>query len=225
MILEHDDVAEAPVLLQVLDAFAARPQHLLHCSIAHGGQRLVVSRCLDDDLVRADAVHLVEQPLTLPVQRSFYSQHRKLIGDHAQIPAWRVGRTAIPAKGRDLMGRHRLVPLAEGTGWITGDLDRLQPEVVRSLAPFRGDDYPAAGDGIFAQLRQGVVVVWGGVSPPYRLPSVMTLLQMHRHRRRSAAGWPTRRWRRRRTGTAGHAGDDGPRNRRPSPRRDAASSR
>ena len=73
---------------------------------------------------------------------------------------------AMATDREDLVGRHRFVPLAERTGRIRSDLDRLQPEVVRSLAPFRGDDYPAAGDGIFAQFRQGVVVGGGVGSRP-----------------------------------------------------------
>src|SRR5688572_23232095 len=109
MVLEDDDVAEPAILLQVLYAFAERPQHLLHGRIPHRRQRLLVTRGLDDDLMGADAVHLVEQPLALAVERTLDTQHGILIGHDAQIPARAVGAAAVAPVRQQLARRHVLM--------------------------------------------------------------------------------------------------------------------
>ena len=46
---------------------------------------------------------------------------------------------------------------AEWAGGIRRDVHRLETEVVRPFAAFGGNDDPAAGDRIFAQLRHFLV--------------------------------------------------------------------
>ena len=82
------------------------------------------------------------------VEGPLHAEHGELVGDHAQVPAGRIGG-AVPPVGKDLPGRHRLVPLAERTRRVRGDLDGFQPEVLRSLAAVGGDDHPPAGNRIF----------------------------------------------------------------------------
>ena len=50
-------------------------------------QRQHVIRRLDQDLVGADAVHLVVEPVAQPVEIAFHPQGGELVGDHAQRPA------------------------------------------------------------------------------------------------------------------------------------------
>ncbi len=92
VILEDQDESEARVALQVLDAFAKRPQHPLDMRFAHGRQRLPVFGRLDDDFMRADAVHAVEHALALTIEVAFDLQRRKLVRHDAQVPAGAVAR-------------------------------------------------------------------------------------------------------------------------------------
>jgi len=71
VVLEHDDVAETAILTQILHPFARGPQHLLDRFVTHVGEHVEVARRLDNHLVRADAVHLVENPLALTIERAF----------------------------------------------------------------------------------------------------------------------------------------------------------
>src|ERR687898_1910343 len=87
VILEDDDRAEAAILLQIVDALAESTEHLLDIALPHRRQRLLVARRLDDHLVGADAVHLVEEALALAVERAFDAQHGKLVRHDAQAPA------------------------------------------------------------------------------------------------------------------------------------------
>src|SRR5688500_67814 len=87
MVLEDDDVAETAVPLQVVYALAAGPQHLLDVALRHRRQRLLMPGRLDDHLVRADAIHLVEQTFALAVERAFHAQHGELVRHDAQAPA------------------------------------------------------------------------------------------------------------------------------------------
>ena len=65
--------------------------------------------------MRADAVHLVEDALALPIERPLDTQNRELIRDDAEIPARHVRPAAVVAHGEELGRRHLLVPFAEGT--------------------------------------------------------------------------------------------------------------
>src|SRR5262249_3063595 len=80
---------------------------------------------------------------------------RELVGHHAHAPAARVAvRAALPVGG-DLMRRVLLAPLAEGTE-AAGSVQRgAVHQVVRTLGPVFGDDYPAAYDRIFTQVGHG----------------------------------------------------------------------
>src|SRR5688572_19010317 len=101
-----------------------------------------MARRLDDHLVGADAVHLVEESLALAVERAFDAQHGELVGHDAQAPAGPVRRAAV-AMRQQLVRRHVLVPLTEGTAVIGCDGDRLEAEIGGGPWPFRWEDGPA----------------------------------------------------------------------------------
>ena len=68
VILEEQDVFEAPVFFQIENAVAEGPEHIFNALRRQRGQGGIVVGRLDDDLVRADAVHLVEHAFGLAVQ-------------------------------------------------------------------------------------------------------------------------------------------------------------
>ncbi len=151
VILENHDVAQAEVLLQIQHAIPPGPEHLLDGLLRHCCDRGVMSRCLNDHFVRADAVHPVEQAFAFPVQCALNAQHRKLVRHHAHFPTAGVRLTAIAVR-EHLGSRLVLVPFAKWTESVRLDGDRFELKVVQPLLPLRGDDHPAACDGIFAEV-------------------------------------------------------------------------
>ncbi len=81
-------------------------------------------------------------------------ERRIFIGDHAHLPAWRVGgRITFPLRP-DLRWRHGLITGAERTA-RGGDLRSIPitPVVSWALGAFRSDDDPAVSHRIFSKLR------------------------------------------------------------------------
>ena len=95
VVLEQHDVLEPLVLLQVENAVAKRPQHIFNPFFGQGSQGLVVVRGLDDDFVRADAIHLVEHAISRPVQAAFNGECREFIRHHAHRPPLRVAASSV----------------------------------------------------------------------------------------------------------------------------------
>ena len=95
VILEDDDMAQTDVALQVEHAIAPGPEHLLDRRLGHRRQRLSVDRRLDDDFVRANAVHPIEQPLAFAIEIAFDAQRRKLVRHDAHVPAGGVRRLPL----------------------------------------------------------------------------------------------------------------------------------
>ena len=87
-------------------------------------------------------------------QSAFDAKDRELVRHDTKLPARLVGSGVRAAIGEELTWRHLLVSVAERARRIGRDVHRLQAKVAVTLAPFGGNDDPAAGDGIFAELRQ-----------------------------------------------------------------------
>src|SRR5262249_15747137 len=119
-------------------------------------KRLVVIGRLDDDLVGADSVHAIEEPLALAVERAFNLERWKLIRHDTQVPIGPVRGTAVSAVRQHLRRREILVSGAKRTPLGSEQRGLFKTEVAGAFAPLGGDDHPPAGDGIFAQLRQCV---------------------------------------------------------------------
>src|SRR5215469_3368696 len=158
MILENQNVFESPVFLQVENAVAEGPQHVFDALRRHGRKRRCVIWRLDDDLVGADAVHLVEEPFGLAVQITFDPQRRELVGDHSHSPSGHVAlrrRAAIRIRPICLDFRRRLglIPRTERTE-SAPDSDSLTHEICGTFGAIGRDDYPAADNWIFPKLRQ-----------------------------------------------------------------------
>ena len=72
-------------------------------------------RRLDDDFVRADAVHFVEQAFALAVEFAFDAQRGKSIGDHANVPAGGIRACAIAAIRQDFGRGLQFISRTKGT--------------------------------------------------------------------------------------------------------------
>src|SRR5262245_47541562 len=91
VIFEKQHVLEAYVAPQVVYAVPISPEQVLDALVGHRGERLSMLRCFDDDLVSADAIHLVVHAFRLAADRTFDTQDRKLIGYDPKSPTWLVG--------------------------------------------------------------------------------------------------------------------------------------
>ena len=67
VVLKNHNVFETPVLFQVQDPVTIGPEHILDLTLGEHSERLLMIGGLNDDLVRAEPIHLVIKPLTLAV--------------------------------------------------------------------------------------------------------------------------------------------------------------
>ena len=97
----------------------------------------LVVRALDDDFVRADAVHHVVDAVAALVQVAFDLQRRKLVGDDAHPPARPVRPRARLAVGEDFGRRGVLVAGQKA--------DRSRRSPVRGACEIVAAGWPARG--------------------------------------------------------------------------------
>ena len=117
----------------------------------------MLTRCsgrLDDHLVGADAAHHVVDALAALVQVAFDFQGGKLVGHHADAPAFAVALRAGLAIGDDLAGRLVFVALRR-TGRSGPSAAAASSRSRAAVSPGAGDDHPAADDRIFAEVWHG----------------------------------------------------------------------
>ena len=156
VIFEDQNVLESLVALQIDHPVAERPDHVFHPLDGKVGERRAMFRCLDDHLMRAHAVHLVEHAFGRAVQTAFNAQRRKFVGDYAHPPSRRVARRLRPADDGRAVAQHfgrRLVLVARTKRAESAlHLDGLAGKICGPLGAIGGDDHPAAGDRIFSKL-------------------------------------------------------------------------
>ena len=154
MILEEQDVLEAPIFLQIEDAIAKSPEYIFDPSRGKGSQGRVVIGCFDDHLVRADPIHLVEHAFGLFVEVAFDPECRKFVGHNAYGPAWAVfhGRRAVRAWAirQNLRWSLALVAVVERTKAASLGLERFPGKVGGALGAIRGNNHPSSHDGVFS---------------------------------------------------------------------------
>ena len=132
VILEKQNVAEAAVVFQIEHAIAIGPQRFLDCLLRHGRKRELMVGRFDDHLVRAHAVHAVEQSVAFAVQVAFDAQRRKFIGHHAQRPSRRVPPAAVASVSKDFRRSLSFIPGTERTNPHSLDLNALAHEIRRA---------------------------------------------------------------------------------------------
>ena len=157
VVLEDEDVADAPVTVEIHDALAVRLEHLDDVGDRQIAQVLVVLGPLDHHLVGPHAVHLVVEALAPALEDALDLERGELVRHHADLPAGAVGGAARGAGGVDL-GRG-LVLVARTEGAIAGaPLEPDGGEVRGPAAALGRDDHPAADHRVLAEL---------GHAPPY----------------------------------------------------------
>ena len=86
-VLEDHAVDEAFVFFQIHQAIAIDPEDFADMGFREVGHRDFMKRTFDDDLVGADAVHLVVNAIAALLQVPLDLQGGKLVGYHAHAPA------------------------------------------------------------------------------------------------------------------------------------------
>src|SRR2546426_9619698 len=160
VILENQDVLETAVLLEVENTVAEGPEHVFDALGRQRAQAGVVVRGLDNDLVRSDAVHLVEHALGLAVQIALDAEGRELVGNHAHRPAravalWRRSSIGIGTIGLNLRGSLILVTVTKGTK-TTLEFDSLPHEIRGTFGAVGRNNDPPSYNRIFSKLRQAL---------------------------------------------------------------------
>src|SRR5450759_4651654 len=153
MVLEEEDVTEAAVFLEIVDALLEGPEGLFDELLGHVAEGLVVVGPFDDDLMGADAVHLVVHALALAVQLAFDAEDGEFIGHDAHAPP---GLVAVPggAVGQHLGRCLVLIPVAERADGGCGRRHRLPDEIAGAFGAIRGYNDPSPCDGVLTQFRQ-----------------------------------------------------------------------
>ena len=135
-----EDVPDARIPLEIADALAVHPQHLLPLPVPQGRGGVVVVRALDDQLGGAPRRDAIVEPDALADQLLLDAEVRIGLRDHPHRPPGPVGSRALLAIGEDLVGRERFVAGTEGARRRRG---RLAAGT---------DEHPAAPSRILAQI-------------------------------------------------------------------------
>ena len=148
LILKEQDIFEPSVLLKIQDAVTVSPEDVLDGPHGHGRNRHLVVRRLDDNLVGADAIHLVVESFTLAVQCALNPQRGKLVGDNPQRPARGIPAAAIRPVGEDFRRCLGFVSETKGAESTAVNLHFLAHEVGWPFGAIRSDDDPATRDRV-----------------------------------------------------------------------------
>src|SRR5579864_1631245 len=157
MVLEDENILEAPIFLEVQDSIAKGPENVLNPfgrqSRKTGG---VVGR-LDNDFVGPDSVHAVKHSLRLAIQIALDPQSRELVGHNTNGPSRGVPlrrgpsvrvRTVCLNLGRCLA----LVSVAKRAKSAL-NLHILANKIGWALRTIRRNNHPAPYDRIFSKFR------------------------------------------------------------------------
>jgi len=108
-------------------------------------------RRFDHDFMGTHTIHLVIDSFAFPVQFAFDSESGEFIGDDAQGPAGRVGRSSVVPERKNLRRGSIFVAFTKGTESADGS-SFLWSEIRGPATPLGGDDHPSSMDGIFSQF-------------------------------------------------------------------------
>src|SRR5579884_1006793 len=152
MVLENQDVLEAPILLQIDDAIAECPEHVFDAFVRHVGECVSVIRSFDNNFMRADAVHAVVHAVGAAIEVALDSQSGILVRNHADRPARFIALATI-AISKDLGRSFALVARTKRAESAFKNY-RMSCEIARPACSIGGDNDPASADGVLPKLGQ-----------------------------------------------------------------------
>jgi hypothetical protein len=154
VILEDEDVAEALVVFEVEHAIAVGPEDVFDSARLERGESGHVVGSFDNDFMRADAVHFVEQAFAFAIEIAFDAESGEPIGNDTDVPAGGVGAAAVATVDENLWRGFAFGARAERAILGAGDEDAFAEKIGGAFSAVGGDDDPAACDGILTQLGQ-----------------------------------------------------------------------
>src|SRR5580704_12088664 len=168
VILENQDVLEAPVFFQIKNAVTKGPKHIFNSLGCQSTEARIVVGSLDNDFMRAHAVHAVEHALGLAVEAALDAECGKFIGNHPHRPSRRVAlrrRSSVHVRTISLNFRRRLglVTITKRTK-AAFQLHTVSGKVSRTLGAVRRNDDPPAYDWILSKLGQALNPFTKGLS-------------------------------------------------------------
>src|SRR5579884_1060062 len=107
-------------------------------------------RRLHDDLMCADPVHAIVQPVAGSPEIAFHPKRRELVRDHANAPFG----PAVGPIGQNFGRSPIFIARAERTDGHSFGADWVADEIPRASGAIAGADHPAPGNGILADLRK-----------------------------------------------------------------------
>src|SRR5262249_27810404 len=159
VVLEDQNVLESPILFQIKNAVPKGPQHVFNLFGRKCRQGCIVVVGLDDDLMRAHAIHLVEHAFGLSIEVALNSQCRKFVRHHPNRPTrsirLRLTSVLIGTVGLYLWGSLALVAGAERAE-SAPHLYRITGKIGGTLGAVARNNHPAADDGVFSEFGQTI---------------------------------------------------------------------
>jgi len=138
VILEHADVLEPAVALQILNPQRGQTQKLFDFGVARVPEMAAVARIFDQNLVSADRSHAVVEAVGAARRLAFDVVERVRMDDGARRPC-----AAIHAG-----------QVGDNMGWLGGGAAKAAGlGAWRGLNDIVAGDHPGAGDGIFAEFH------------------------------------------------------------------------
>jgi hypothetical protein len=154
VVLEEEDVPEAPIVLKVEHAIAARPQNLFNGLLGQCGERAHVVGRLNHHFVRPDSIHAIKKTVALPVERPFDSEGGELVGDYAKRPSRRIPAASISTVSENLGWGLAFISRAERAEAASLDLHAFPDKIHGAPGAIRRYDDPAACNRVFAKFGQ-----------------------------------------------------------------------
>jgi hypothetical protein len=154
VILEHEDEPKTNVPLEIHHPIAVGPQDIFDRLGRQVGEGRFMIRRLNDDFMRADAVHSIVEAHAFPSHVAFHLERRKLIRDDAHGPPRSIRLAVLGSIGEDFMGRETLLAGTKGAhvGRRLAGM-RVFEKIARPAGPLRRNNNPTPDDRIATQFR------------------------------------------------------------------------
>ena len=152
LVFEDQSVHQARIALQVDQPVPIDPEHFADVVDRQVGHVRFMVRALDDDFVRADAVHQVVNSFAPLVEISLDLQSREFVRHDARPPAAVVALRPRMPISQNFRRRRVFVSFTKRAEPPAGRAI-LRGKVLGSFGAVGRQDHPASDDGVFSKFR------------------------------------------------------------------------